>query len=206
MVIEQSARGERAYDIFSRLLKERIVFLSGILDDRMVDLIIAQLLYLESENPEKDIHFYINSPGGSISAGLCIYDTIQFVRCDISTMCLGVAASMSAVLLAGGTRGKRFALPHSRIMIHQPSGGSRGQAADIEIQAQQVLLMQDKLNSILAQHTGQDIEIISRDTDRDKWMSSEQARDYGIIDQVQQARYKATNDKEIAGSDKPEIT
>lgn len=188
MVVEQSPRGERAYDIFSRLLKERIIFLTGYIDNQLVNLVIAQILYLESENPEKDIHFYINSSGGSISAGMSIYDTMQFVRCDVTTLCLGIAASMGAVLLAGGTQGKRFALPHSRIMIHQPSGNSQGQATDIEIQAKQILLMQDWLNELLAKHTNKSKKTIAEDTDRDTWMSANEAKDYGIIDQVQHTR------------------
>lgn len=188
MVVEQSARGERAYDIYSRLLKERIIFLVGAVEDNMANLVVAQLLYLESENPDKDIHFYINSPGGSVTAGMSIYDTMQFVRCSVSTMCIGQAASMGAFLLAAGTPGKRFALPNSRMMIHQPSGGSRGVAADIEIQAREILLMRQRLNAILAQHTGQTVEKIAEDSDRDYWMSPEEALDYGLVDSVQQPR------------------
>ncbi len=190
MVIEQSMRGERAYDIFSRLLKDRIIFLSGVLDDNVANLVVAQLLFLESENPDKDIHLYINSLGGDIAAGLSIYDTMQFVRCDISTLCLGMAASMGALLLAGGALGKRYSLPNARIMIHQPRGGSRGQASDIEIQAQQILLLQQKLNLILMEHTGQDFDTIAHDTDRDCWMNPDEAKAYGLIDLVQLPRSK----------------
>jgi ATP-dependent Clp protease protease subunit len=188
MVVEQSARGERAYDIFSRLLKERIVFLVGPVDDAVANLVVAQLLFLESENPDKDINLYINSPGGSVTAGMSIYDTMQFVRCDVSTMCVGQAASMGAFLLGAGTPGKRFALPNARVMIHQPSGGSRGVAADIEIQAREILLMRERLNRILAQHTGQTAEKIAEDTERDFWMTAQEARDYGLIDLVQEPR------------------
>jgi ATP-dependent Clp protease protease subunit len=188
MVVEQSARGERAYDIYSRLLKDRIVFLVGPVEDQVANLVVAQLLYLESENPDKDINLYINSPGGSVSAGLSIYDTMQFVRCDIATMCVGQAASMGSFLLAAGAQGKRMALPNSRMMIHQPSGGSRGVAADIEIQVNEILLMRQRLNELLAEHTGQSIERIGEDTDRDFWMSSDEAKDYGLIDVVQLPR------------------
>ncbi len=188
MVVEQSARGERAFDIYSRLLKDRIVFLVGPVEDNVANLIVAQLLFLESENPDKDIHLYINSPGGSVTAGMSIYDTMQFVRCDVSTMCIGQAASMGSFLLAAGTPGKRYALPNSRMMIHQPSGGSRGVAADIEIQAKEILLMRERLNQILADHTGQDIERIARDSDRDFWMSPDEAAEYGMIDTVQHPR------------------
>lgn len=188
MVVEQTSRGERAYDIYSRLLKDRIIFLAGGVDDYISNLIVAQLLYLESENPDKDIHLYINSPGGHVSAGLSIYDTMQFVHCDISTMCIGVAASMGALLLAGGAAGKRFALPNSRMMIHQPSGGSAGVAADIEIQAREILLMRERLNTVLASHTKRDADAIAEDTDRDHWMSPEEAVDYGLIDGVQHPR------------------
>ena len=184
MVIEQSARGERAYDIYSRLLKDRIVFVVGPVEDNVANLVVAQLLFLESENPDKDISLYINSPGGSVSAGLSIYDTMQFVRCDVSTMCVGQAASMGAFLLAAGASGKRYALPNSRMMLHQPSGGSRGVAADIEIQAKEILLMRERLNHILAEHTGQSVERIAEDTDRDFWMSPEQAHEYGLVDKV----------------------
>jgi ATP-dependent Clp protease, protease subunit len=184
MVVEQSARGERAYDIYSRLLKERVIFCVGPVEDNMANLIVAQLLFLESENPDKDIHLYINSPGGSVTAGLAIYDTMQFIRPHVTTMCIGQAASMGALLLTGGTKGKRYALPHSRIMIHQPLGGFQGQATDIEIHAKEILLIREKLNKILALHTGQDIETISRDTDRDNFMSSERSVEYGLIDEV----------------------
>ncbi len=184
MVVEQSARGERAYDIYSRLLKERVIFCVGPVEDHMANLIVAQLLFLESENPDKDIHFYINSPGGSVTAGLAIYDTMQFIRPHVTTMCIGQAASMGALLLAGGEHGKRYALPHSRVMIHQPLGGFQGQATDIEIHAKEILLVRDKLNKILARHTGQDLERIAQDTDRDNFMSAEQSVAYGLIDQV----------------------
>jgi ATP-dependent Clp protease, protease subunit len=188
MVIEQSARGERAYDIYSRLLKDRIIFLVGPVDDNVANLVVAQLLFLESENPDKDINLYINSPGGSVTAGMSVYDTMQFVRCDVSTMCVGQAASMGAFLLAAGTPGKRFALPNSRMMLHQPSGGSRGVAADIEIQAREILLMRERLNKVLAEHTGQSVERIAEDTERDFWMNPEEARNYGLIDRVQVPR------------------
>jgi len=184
MVIEQTSRGERAYDIYSRLLKERVVFAVGPIEDYMANLIVAQLLFLESENPDKDIHLYINSPGGSVTAGLAIYDTMQFIKPDVSTMCVGQAASMGAVLLAGGAKGKRYSLPHSRVMIHQPLGGFQGQASDIQIHAEEILLIRDKLNRILSRHTGQPLEKIERDTDRDNFMSSEEAREYGIVDIV----------------------
>ncbi|MEE4384556.1 MAG: ATP-dependent Clp endopeptidase proteolytic subunit ClpP [Pseudomonadales bacterium] len=190
MVVEQTARGERGYDIYSRLLKDRIVFAVGPVDDHMANLIVAQMLFLESENPDKDIHLYINSPGGSVTAGLSVYDTMQFIRCDVLTMCIGHAASMGALLLAAGAPGKRFALPNSRIMIHQPSGGSQGVAADIEIQAREILRMRQQLNQILADHTGQSIEQIARDTDRDRWMTPAEAADYGLIDTVQTPRKK----------------
>ena len=184
MVVEQSGRGERAYDIYSRLLKDRIVFLGGGIDDHLANLIIAQLLFLESEDPEKDIHLYINSPGGLVTAGLAIYDTIQYLKTPVSTICVGQAASMGAVLLAAGTKGKRFALPHARIMIHQPLGGFQGQASDISIHAQEILRLRDDLNQILAKHTGQPIERIAADTERDFFMGSDSAREYGIIDDV----------------------
>ncbi len=184
MVVEQTARGERAYDIYSRLLKERVVFVVGPVEDYMANLVVAQLLFLESENADKDVHLYINSPGGSVSAGLSIYDTMQFIRPDVSTICVGQAASMGAVLLAGGTQGKRHCLPHSRIMIHQPIAGFQGQAADIDIHAKEVLQTRDRLNRILAEHTGQPIERIEKDTDRDNFMSGEQAVAYGLIDSV----------------------
>jgi len=188
MVVEQSARGERAFDIYSRLLKERIVFLVGPVEDQVANLVVAQMLYLESENPDKDIHLYINSPGGSVTAGMSIYDTMQFVRCNVSTMCIGQAASMGAFLLAAGARGKRFALPNSRMMLHQPAGGSRGVAADIEIQAREILLMRGRLNALLAEHTGQSQERITQDSDRDFWMSPEEAVGYGLVDSVQRPR------------------
>jgi ATP-dependent Clp protease protease subunit len=190
MVVEQTSRGERAYDIYSRLLKERVVFVVGPIEDHMANLIVAQLLFLESENPDKDVHLYINSPGGSVSAGLAIYDTMQFIRPDVSTMCIGQAASMGAVLLAGGAKGKRYCLPHSRSMIHQPLGGFQGQATDIEIHAKEILLLRERLNEILARHTGQPMETIQRDTERDFFMSGDQSRDYGLIDQVLVERAK----------------
>jgi ATP-dependent Clp protease, protease subunit len=188
MVVEQTARGERAYDIYSRLLKERLVFAVGPVDDYMANVIVAQLLFLESENPEKDVHLYINSPGGSVSAGLAIYDTMQFIKPDISTICIGQAASMGAVLLAGGTKGKRFALPNSRMMIHQPLGGFQGQATDIEIHTREILDARERLNRILSLHTGQPIDKIKLDTDRDNFMSGEAAREYGLIDHVLEKR------------------
>ena len=188
MVVEQSARGERAYDIYSMLLKERIVFMVGPVEDNVANLVVAQLLYLESENPDKDIHLYINSPGGSVTAGMAIYDTMQFIRSDVSTMCIGQAASMGSFLLAAGAPGKRYCLPNSRMMIHQPSGGSRGVAADIEIQAKEILLMRERLNQMLADHTGQPVERIAEDTDRDFWMSPDEAAEYGLIDKVQMPR------------------
>ena len=190
MVVEQSARGERSYDIYSRLLKDRIVFMVGAVDDQVANLVVAQLLFLESENPDKDISLYINSPGGSVTAGMSIYDTMQFVRCDVSTMCIGQAASMGSFLLAAGAAGKRHTLPNSRMMIHQPSGGSRGVAADIEIQAKEILLMRERLNQLLAEHTGQPIERIATDTDRDYWMSPQEAVDYGLVDLVKEPRKK----------------
>ena len=194
MVLEQSARGERSYDIYSRLLKERIVFLCGPLDDVVANLIVAQLLWLESENPDKDIHLYINSPGGSVTAGLSVYDTMQFVRCDIATMCVGQAASMGAFLLAAGAEGKRVALPNSRMMLHQPSGGSQGVASDIEIQAREIVLIRTRLNEILAEHTSQAIEKIAEDTDRDYWMNPEEALEYGLVDTVQHARNRTDSE------------
>jgi ATP-dependent Clp protease protease subunit len=184
MVVEQTARGERAYDIYSRLLKERVIFIVGQIEDHMANLIVAQLLFLESENPEKDIALYINSPGGSVSAGLSIYDTMQFIKPDVSTMCVGQAASMGAVLLAGGHHGKRYSLPHSRVMIHQPLAGFQGQASDIDIHAREVLQTRDRLNRILSKHTGQTFEKIALDTDRDNFMSGEAAAAYGLIDKV----------------------
>jgi len=188
MVIEQSGRGERSYDIYSRLLKERVIFMVGPVNDQMANLIVAQLLFLESENPDKDISLYINSPGGSVSAGLAIFDTMQFIKPDVSTLCTGMAASMGAFLLAAGAKGKRFSLPNSRIMIHQPSGGSQGQASDIEIQAKEILYLRHRLNSILAERTGQTIDQIAKDTDRDRFMSSEEAAEYGLIDKVLTSR------------------
>lgn len=184
MVIEQSGRGERSYDIYSRLLKERVIFMVGPVHDQMANLIVAQLLFLESENPDKDISLYINSPGGSVSAGLAIYDTMQFIKPDVSTLCTGLAASMGAFLLAAGAKGKRFSLPNSRIMIHQPSGGSQGQASDIEIQAREILYLRERLNNILAEKTGKEAEQIAKDTDRDNFMSAQEAADYGLIDKV----------------------
>jgi ATP-dependent Clp protease protease subunit len=184
MVIEQSGRGERAYDIYSRLLKERIIFLVGPVNDAMANLIVAQLLFLESENPDKDISLYINSPGGSVSAGMAIFDTMQFIKPQVSTLCMGLAASMGAFLLAAGAKGKRFSLPNSRIMIHQPLGGAQGQASDIEIQAREILYLRERLNTILAEKTGRTVEQISKDTDRDNFMSAEAAAEYGLIDQV----------------------
>jgi ATP-dependent Clp protease, protease subunit len=188
IVVEQTARGERAYDIYSRLLKERLVFVVGPVDDYMANIVIAQMLFLESENPAKDIHLYINSPGGVVTAGLAIYDTMQFIKPDVSTVCTGQAASMGAVLLAGGTKGKRFCLPHARIMIHQPLGGFQGQAADMEIHAREMLQVRDKLNLILAKHTGQSVERIKQDTDRDNFMDWKEATEYGLIDQVLEKR------------------
>jgi ATP-dependent Clp protease protease subunit len=184
MVIEQSGRGERAYDIYSRLLRERVIFLVGPVNDQTANVVVAQLLFLESENPDKDISFYINSPGGSVSAGMSIFDTMQFIKPDVSTLCMGIAASMGAFLLAAGAKGKRFALPNSRVMIHQPSGGAQGQATDIEIQAREILKLRESLNNILAERTGQSIEKIRADSERDYFMSADEARDYGLIDQV----------------------
>ena len=184
IVVEQTSRGERSYDIYSRLLKERVVFMVGPVEDYSANLIVAQLLFLEAENPDKDIHFYINSPGGSISSGLAIYDTMQFIKPDVSTMCIGQAASMGAVLLSGGAAGKRYSLPHSRVMLHQPLGGFQGQASDFDIHAREILLARERLNRILADHTGQKLDKIQHDTDRDNFMSAEEAKDYGLIDQV----------------------
>ncbi len=184
MVIEQTARGERSFDIYSRLLKERVIFLVGPVEDHMANLIVAQMLFLESENPDKDIHLYINSPGGSVSAGMSIYDTMQFVKPNVSTLCIGQAASMGAFLLAGGAEGKRACLPNSRVMIHQPLGGYQGQATDIEIHTKEILKIRDTLNRILAEHTGQDLETIARDTDRDNFMDPHQAKEYGLVDTV----------------------
>ena len=184
MVVEQTARGERAYDIYSRLLKDRLIFIVGPVEDHMANLIVAQLLYLESENPNKDIHVYINSPGGVVSSGLAIYDTMQFINCDVSTICVGQAASMGALLLAGGTKGKRFALPHSRVMVHQPSAGYQGQVTDISIHAEEVIALKHRLNEIMAKHTGQDVKQVERDLERDNFMSAEAAVKYGLIDTV----------------------
>jgi ATP-dependent Clp protease, protease subunit len=184
MVVEQTARGERAYDIYSRLLKDRVVFIVGGIDDHVANLVVAQLLFLESENPDKDVHLYINSPGGIVTAGMSIYDTMQFIKPDVSTICVGQAASMGSLLLAGGAKGKRYALPHSRIMIHQPSGGFQGQASDIDIHAREVLKLRAKLNDVLAKHTGQTVERIERDSDRDNFMDAEMAVEYGLIDTV----------------------
>lgn len=184
MVVEQTSRGERSYDIYSRLLKERVVFLVGPVEDHVANLIIAQLLFLESENPDKDIHLYINSPGGSVSAGLAIYDTMQFVKPNVSTMCVGQAASMGALLLTGGAAGKRYCLPHSRVMIHQPLGGFQGQATDFDIHAKEILKAREKLNNIMSKHTGQSLENVQKDTERDNFMSGDEARDYGLIDEV----------------------
>ena len=191
MVVEQTARGERAYDIYSRLLKDRVVFVVGPIDDYMANLVVAQLLFLESENPEKDVHLYINSPGGIVTAGLSVYDTMQFIKPDVSTICLGQAASMGSLLLAGGTKGKRYCLPHSRIMIHQPSGGFQGQASDIDIHAREVLKLRVRLNEILAKHTGQTVERIERDSDRDNFMDAAAAVEYGLIDTVLAKRVEA---------------
>lgn len=196
MVLDQTTRGERSYDIFSRLLKERIIFIAGAIDDTVANLVVAQLLWCESENPDKDIHLYINSPGGSVSAGLSVYDTMQFIRSPVETTCVGQAASMGAFLLAAGTPGKRFALPNARIMLHQPAGGSRGNATDIEIQAREILLIRDRLNQILANHTGKSPEQVAEDTDRDYWMSPDEAKDYGIVDKVQQARQTPKADED----------
>lgn len=184
IVVEQTSRGERSYDIYSRLLKERVIFMVGQVEDHMANLIVAQMLFLESENPDKDIHLYINSPGGVVTAGMAIYDTMQFIKPDVSTLCIGQAASMGAVLLAAGAAGKRYSLPNSRMMMHQPLGGFQGQASDIDIHAREILGIRDRLNGILAKHTGQDVETIARDTDRDNFMNGEQAAEYGLIDEV----------------------
>jgi ATP-dependent Clp protease protease subunit len=191
MVVEQTGRGERAYDIYSRLLKDRIVFIGTPIDDNVANIIIAQMLFLQSEDPGKEINLYINSPGGSVTAGMAIYDTMQFVKCDVTTYCVGQAASMGAVLLAAGTKGKRFALPNARIMIHQPWGGVQGQASDISIQAKEILRMRDRLNEILALHTGKPVETLAKDTDRDFFMSAAEARDYGLVDEVVKSRRDA---------------
>ena len=192
IVVEQTARGERSYDIYSRLLKERVIFMVGPVEDYMANVIVAQMLFLESENPDKDIHLYINSPGGSVTAGLAIYDTMQFIKADVSTMCIGQAASMGALLLTGGAKGKRFCLPHSRVMIHQPLGGFQGQATDIDIHAREILLIREKLNRILANHTGQPMDTIKNDTDRDNFMGAEEAKAYGLIDEIIQERTDET--------------
>ena len=188
MVLEQTARGERSYDIFSRLLKERIIFVVGPIDDNVANLVVAQLLFLESENADKDVQLYINSPGGSVTSGLAIYDTMQFINSDVSTLCIGQAASMGAFLLAGGTKGKRYALPNSRVMIHQPSGGSQGQASDIEIQAKEILFLRKRMNDIMAEHVGKSADEIGRDTERDNFMTAKEALEYGLIDKVQEPR------------------
>ncbi len=198
IVVEQSSRGERSYDIYSRLLKDRIVFVTGQIDDYMANLIIAQLLFLEAEDPSKDVHLYINSPGGSVSAGLAIYDTMQYIKSDVSTICIGMAASMASVLLAAGTPGKRFALPYSRVMIHQPLGGAQGQASDIEIHAREILRIREEMNDIMAKHTGQDKKRIQQDTERDHFLTSAEAKEYGIIDEV----VKRAADKAVEISEK----
>jgi ATP-dependent Clp protease protease subunit len=195
MVVEQTPRGERAFDIYSRLLKERVIFIVGPIEDHMANLVVAQLLFLESENPDKDIHLYINSPGGIITSGLSILDTMRFIKSDVSTMCIGQAASMGAVLLAAGTKGKRYALPHSRVMIHQPSGGTQGQATDIEIQAREILYMRERLNKVMADCTGQPLDKIAKDVERDLFMSAEQAKTYGIVDQILERRAPSAGDK-----------
>ena len=192
MVVEQSGRGERAYDIYSRLLKERVIFLVGPVNDATANLVVAQMLFLESENPDKDIYFYINSPGGSVSAGLAIYDTMQFIKPDVSTLCIGQAASMGAFLLTAGAKGKRYSLPNSRMMIHQPLGGFQGQASDIEIHAKEILYLKAHLNSMLAKHTGQSLEVIDRDTDRDNFMSADESVSYGLVDKVLTSRIEAS--------------
>jgi len=192
IVVEQTARGERSYDIYSRLLKERVIFMVGPVEDYMANVIVAQMLFLESENPDKDIHLYINSPGGSVTAGLAIYDTMQFIKADVSTMCIGQAASMGALLLTGGAAGKRYCLPHSRIMIHQPLGGFQGQATDIDIHAREILLIREKLNLIMANHTGQPLETIQKDTDRDNFMGADDAKGYGLIDEIIDQRTETT--------------
>ena len=197
IVVEQTSLGERSYDIYSRLLKDRVIFLTGPIEDHMANLVVAQMLFLESDNPDKDMHLYINSPGGSVSAGLSIYDTMQFIQPEVSTMCVGHAASMGAVLLAGGAQGKRLMLPHSRIMIHQPSGGAQGQASDIEIQANEIVRIRRTLNDLLARHSGQDVDVIARDTERDNFMNARQALEYGLVDKVIERRVdnKANNGK-----------
>ncbi len=199
MVVERTARGERSYDIYSRLLKERIVFLSGQIDDHMANLITAQLLYLESEGPDKDIYLYINSPGGLVTAGLAIYDTMQYIRCDVSTLCVGQAASMGAQLLAAGAAGKRYALPNARVMIHQPLGGFQGQATDIEIHAREILKLKDRMNRMLAHHTGQPLEKVTEDVERDYFLTAEEARDYGLVDEVLVSRADMSGDEDAGG-------
>lgn len=201
VVVEQTARGERSYDIYSRLLKDRVIFMTGPVEDHMANLIVAQMLFLESENPDKDIHLYINSPGGSVTAGLSIYDTMQFIKPDVSTMCIGQAASMGAMLLTGGAKGKRLALPHARMMIHQPSGGAQGQASDIEIQANEIIKIRQKLNVLMAEHTGQNVETIARDTERDNFMSAEEALEYGLVDKVIDRRVDNNKEGDTAGSE-----
>ena len=188
MVVEQTSRGERSYDIYSRLLKERVIFVVGQVEDHMANLIVAQLLFLESENPDKDIHHYINSPGGSVTAGLAIYDTMKFIKPDVTTTCMGQAASMGAFLLSAGAKGKRYCLPNARTMIHQPSGGAQGQATDIDIQAKEILIIRERLNRLMAEHTGQPIEVIERDTERDRFMNAEQSKEYGLVDEVVSSR------------------
>jgi ATP-dependent Clp protease protease subunit len=197
IVVEQTARGERSYDIYSRLLKDRVIFMTGQIEDHMANLIVAQLLFLESENPDKDIHLYINSPGGSVTAGLSIYDTMQFIKPDVSTMCIGQAASMGAMLLAGGARGKRLALPHSRMMIHQPSGGTQGQASDIEIVAKEIIKLREQLNNLLSNHTGQSKATVARDTERDNWMSAGEGMIYGLVDKVIERRVDNKGSEEL---------
>jgi len=201
IVVEQTARGERSYDIYSRLLKDRVIFLTGPVEDHMANLIVAQMLFLESENPDKDIHLYINSPGGSVTAGLSIYDTMQFIQPDVSTMCIGQAASMGAMLLAGGTKGKRLALPHARMMIHQPSGGAQGQASDIEIQANEIIKIRKRLNVLLAEHTGQSEETIAADTERDNFMDAQESLKYGLVDKVIERRVDNSKVKENSESE-----
>ena len=188
MVVEQTSRGERSYDIYSRLLKERVIFVVGQVEDHMANLIVAQLLFLESENPDKDIHRYINSPGGSVTAGLAIYDTMKFIKPDVTTTCMGQAASMGAFLLSAGAKGKRYCLPNARTMIHQPSGGAQGQATDIDIQAKEILIIRERLNRLMAEHTGQPIDVIERDTERDRFMNAEQSKEYGLVDEVVSSR------------------
>ena len=206
MVVEQTNRGERAYDIYSRLLKERIVFLAGAVDDNVASVVTAQLLFLEADNPEKDIAFYINSPGGIVSSGLAIYDTMQYIRPDVSTLCFGQAASMGSLLLTAGAHGKRYALPNSRVMIHQPHGGTQGQAADIEIHAREILALRDRLNSIYAEHTGQEINVIEQSMDRDKFLTPEEAQSFGLIDEIVMHRPAVLDDATSDGSDKESET